>query len=109
MRDEKEDIMNDDKTLLIQLGKAQIVGMFARQDMGPAIDDSEFLPLVEVVLRAFETTQADTAIADELWEYALALYDRMCKEAEPTSTTAENRKLMQSYLLGKRRGKRPRR
>jgi hypothetical protein len=108
--DEKEDVMNDDdKMLLIQLGKAQIDGMFGRQDKGPAIDDSEFLPLVEVVLTAFETTQADNAIADELWEYALALFDRMCKEAEPTSTTAENRELMQSYLLGKRRGKRRRR
>ena len=78
--------------------------MFARQEEGPAIDDSEFLPLVEIVLTAFEKTHADDALADELWEYAFAVYDRMCKEAEPTSTTPENRELMQSYLLGKRRG-----
>ena len=102
--------MNDDsRTLLIQLGKAQIDAMFARQEDGPAIDDSEFLPLVEVVLTAFEKTASDDAVAEELWEYAFAVYDRMCKEAEPTSTTAENRELMQSYLLGKRRGKRRRR
>ena len=31
-----------------------------------------------------------------------AVYDRACKEAEPTSTTGENRKLMQKYLLGPR-------
>ena len=102
--------MNDDsRTLLIQLGKAQIDAMFARQEEGPAIDDSEFLPLVEVVLTAFEKTASDDAVAEELWEYAFAVYDRMCKEAEPTSTAAENRELMQSYLLGKRRGKRRRR
>src|SRR5262245_17218900 len=35
------DRMNDDsRTLLVRLGKAQIDGMFARQDEGPAIDDS---------------------------------------------------------------------
>ncbi len=102
--------MNDNnRTLVAQLGKAQIDGMFARQDEGPAIDDSEFLPLVEIVLTAFEKTLSDDTLADELWEYAFAVYDRMCKAVEPTSTTAENRKLMQSYLLGKRRGLRRRR
>ena len=102
--------MNDDNmALLVRLGQAQIDGMFARQEEGPAIDDSEFLPLVETVLTAFEKTQGDVTLADELWEYAFAVYDRMCKEAEPTSTANENRELMQSYLLGKRRGKRRRR
>jgi hypothetical protein len=102
--------MNDDsRTLLVRLGHAQVDGMFARQDEGPAIDDSEFLPLVETVLTAFEKTLSDDTLADELWEYAFAVYDRMCKEAVPTSTAAENRELMQSYLLGKRRGKRRRR
>jgi hypothetical protein len=104
------DPMNDDtRTLLIRLGKAQIDGLFARQEAGLAIDDSEFLPLVEVVLTAFEKTQADDTLADDLWEYAFAAYDRMCKEAVPTSTAAENRELMQNHLLGKRRGRRRRR
>lgn len=102
--------MNDDsRALLVRLGNAQIDGLFTRQDEGPALDDSEFLPLVEIVLTAFEKTQPDDTLADELWEYAFAVYDRMCKEAVPTSTTAENRELMQSYLLGKRQGKRRRR
>ncbi len=102
--------MNDDsRTLLLRLGKAQVDGMFARQDEGPAIDDSEFLPLVEIVLTAFEKAQGDDTLAEELWEYAYAVYDRMCKDAVPTSTAAENRELMRSYLLGKRRGKRRRR
>lgn len=98
-------LMDDSNpTLLLRLGKAQIDAMFARQEEGPAIDDSEFLPLVEVVLTAFEKT-ASVAVAEELWEYGFAVYDRICKEVEPDSTAAENRELMQSYLLGKRRDK----
>jgi hypothetical protein len=39
------DLMNDDsRMLLCRVGKAQIDGIFARQDKGPAVDDSEFLP-----------------------------------------------------------------
>jgi hypothetical protein len=83
--------------------------MFARQDKGPALDDSEFLPLVEIMLMAFEKTLIDATLAEELWDYAFSVYDRMCKEAVPTSTTAENRELMQTYLLGKRRVTRRRR
>src|SRR5262245_52410248 len=94
---------DDSRALLLRLGQAQIDGMFARQEEGPAIDDSEFLPLVEIVLTAFEKTQADDTLAEELWEYAFGVYDRMCKEADPSSTAAENRQLMRSYLLGKRR------
>lgn len=98
--------MTDDrKTLLAALGKAQIDGMFARQVRAP-VDDAEFLPLVEVVLTAFEKPPGDDVLAEELWEYAFAVYDRVCKEADPASTAAENRKLMRSYLLAKRRGTR---
>jgi hypothetical protein len=92
--------MNENgRTLLLRLGEAQIDAMFARQDDGPAIDDSDFLPLVEIVLTAFETTDGGDTVVEELWKYAYAVYDRMCKEVEPESTTEENRELMQSYLL----------
>ncbi len=65
------------------------------------IDDSQFLPFVEVVLTAFEAI--DLAVAAELWDHAYSVYDRICKEAEPQSTAVENQQLMQSYLLGERR------
>lgn len=93
---------NGSRPLLLRLGQAQIDAMFARQEDGPAIDDSEFLPLVEAVLTAFEKAEIDGSVVEELWGYAFAVYDRMCKEAEPDSTADENRELMQSYLLGKR-------
>src|SRR4051794_23218173 len=95
--------------LVVRLGKAQVDAMFDRQDKGPLIDDSEFLPLVESVLAAFETVGIDGEVVEGLWEYAYSRYDRACKEAEPTSTTADNIRLMRSYLLGPRRISRRRR
>ena len=94
-------LTDDNAQLLLALGKAQVDAMFLRQE-DYAVDDSEFLPLVEVVLDTFEVV-GDQEVAEQVWEYAFGMYDKVCKEAEPTSTTAENRQLMQSYLLGKRR------
>ena len=88
-------------SVLLALGKTQVDAMFRRQEVH-IVDDSEFLPLLEVVLTAFETTGIEREVAEQVWEYAFAVYDRACKEAEPSSTTAENRKLMQKYLLGPR-------
>ena len=94
--------MTDGKAkLLLALGKAQIDAMFQGQD-DYAVDDSEFLPLVEAVLNAFEAV-GQQKVGEQLWEYAFDAYDKDCKEANPRSTTAENRQLMLSYLLGKRR------
>jgi len=92
---------NDINGVLVALGKAQIDAMFRRQE-DHVVDDSEFMPLVEVMLNASETAGIDKAVAEEVWEYAFDVYDRFCKDADPNSTTAENRKLMQSYLLGPR-------
>lgn len=93
--------------LLVKLGKAQVDAMFRRQDDDP-VDDSEFLPLVEAALNAFETTGIEEAVAEAVWEHAFHVYDQACKEAAPESTTADNRRLMESYLLGKRRKRRKR-
>ena len=53
----------------------------------------------------WETIEAENP---ELWnEFKSndidAMIDHMCKEVDPDSTADENRELMQSYLLGKRR------
>jgi hypothetical protein len=100
-------MIDDSRTLAVRLGKAQIEAMFARQRVAP-LDDSEFLPMMEALLMAYEHVLSDASITEELWEYAFAVYDRLCKEAQPTSTTADNRKLMRSYLLGARGNRRQR-
>ena len=96
--------MSDDSVngLLVTLGKAQVDAMFCRQADYP-VDDSEFLPLVEAVLTGFEMAGIDEEVVEAVWEHAFYVYDQACKEAVPESTTADNRRLMQSYLLGKRR------
>jgi len=95
------DLTDDNAKLLLALGKAQVDAMFHRQG-DYAVDDSEFLPLVEVVLNAFEAV-GQQEVGEKLWEYAFDAYDKACKEANPSYTTTENRQLMLSYLLGKRR------
>jgi len=93
--------MNTDTgaTLAIRLGKAQIDAMFRRVGQH-AIDDSEFIPLLEVVLNAFETAGVGQAAVEELWQHAYVAYDSACREADPTYPFDENKKLMQKYLLG---------
>ena len=76
---------------------------------GPLIDDSEFVPLVEAVLMAFETAGVDVTVVEALWEYAYSRYDRACQEADPRHTREENVRLMRSYLRGPRRLNRRRR
>ncbi len=92
---------NELNALSLALGKAQMVGMFQRQEVH-ALDDSEFLLLLETVLTAFETTGIEKDVTEQIWEYAFAVYDRACHEADPSWTSAENRGLMQRYLLGPR-------
>ncbi len=92
---------SDTKEVLLALGKAQVDAMFRRLK-ARATDDSEFLPLLEAVLTAFETMGVDTEVVEELWEYAFAAFDQACKEAAPKFTTADNRKLMREHLLGPR-------
>ena len=102
--------MNDPcRELVLRLGKAQVDAMFGRQDEGPLIDDAEFVPLVEAVLRAFGAAGIDGQVVEELWEYAYSRYDRYCQQADPSFTTAENIRLMRTYLLGPRRIDRRRR
>ena len=87
---------------LLALGKSQVDAMFARQVDATAIDDSEFLPLLECVLTAFESHGLDPAGTDALWDYAYRVYDQACREADPDYGFGENRDLMRSYLCGPR-------
>lgn len=91
---------SETRSALIAVGKKQVDAFFKRQD-AHMIDDSEFLPLLEVMLISFENTLDETGV-DELWSYAFQTYDRLCKDAEPESSFEENQALMQSYLLGSR-------
>ena len=69
-------------TFAVSLGKEQIDAMFRRQAQY-STDDSEFVPLVEAVLTAFETVGVDQGAVEELWHHAYMAYDSACREADP--------------------------
>jgi len=91
------------RNTLLALGKVQVDAMFGRRAEITAIDDSEFLLLLECILIAFEAHGLDSEGADKLWDYAYHVYDRACREADPNYSFEENRDLMRSYLRGSRR------
>lgn len=66
--------------LLSRLGKAQVDAMFLRQEKDP-VDDSEFLPLLEAALNAFETAGVDEDVVEAVWEHTFLACDQACKEA----------------------------
>ena len=80
---------SETNSVVLALGKAQVDAMLRRQE-AYAIDDSEFLPLMEVVLTTFETTGIDKEIAEEVWEYAFAVLTgraRKPNQVQPPLTT----------------------
>jgi hypothetical protein len=94
--------ITDAEKALLALAKAQADAMFARQEDWTAIDDSEFVPLLECVLTAFEAHGLGQAAADERWDHAFRIYDRHCREHESEDTLEEQRDEMRSYLTGPR-------
>ena len=101
---------NDPKTMLLVLGKAQVDALFKIQmdDSVEMLDDSVFVPLVEMILGTFEDAGLDGDGVEQLWDYAYSAYDSACRGAEPDSPFTVNKRLMQSFLLGPRRKKRRR-
>jgi hypothetical protein len=61
------------------------------------------MPLLEVILGAFETIDLSPASVEAIWDHAYRVYDRLCRDADPNFTFEENRILMQSHLVGPRR------
>ena len=89
---------------LATLAKAQIEAMFRiREVPGTFLDDSDFVPLLEVLLTTFEETELAPEEIEEIWDYAYGVYDRLCREHAPSFTFAENKRLMRKYLAGPRK------
>ena len=101
---------NAPKAMLLVLGKKQVDALFKMQmdDSVEMLDDSVFVPLVEIILGTFEDAGLDGDGVEQLWDYAYSAYDSACRGAEPDSPFTVNKRLMQSFLLGPRRKKRRR-
>jgi hypothetical protein len=84
--------------LVVRLGKAQVDAMFGRQDHGPILDDSEFLPLVESVLTAFETAGIDSEVVEELWAIPWSLAGGIAGVLVGPNLVAQERRPLGSFL-----------
>ena len=59
--------------------------------------------MLEAVIAPYATTGLDAAGVEEIWSHAYSVYDRLCREADPSFTLEENKRLLQSYMTGPRR------
>lgn len=89
----------DAQAILTQLGRIQIKDLFAHNLQHP-LDDSEFLPLLDTLIRSFTSAGLSASGVAELLRHACELYHRLCQEDEPESTFEANMELMFSYLPG---------
>ncbi|MSR65083.1 MAG: hypothetical protein EXS18_04805 [Verrucomicrobiae bacterium] len=92
----------DTEAALLRLGKIQLEDWFAYNSRKP-IDDSEFIPLLDILIESFARAGLSARLVQRLRGHACELYHRYCREAEPESTLEANMELMFSYLPGPRR------
>lgn len=84
---------------MLRLGKIQINDLFARAAQ-QALDDSDFIPLLETLVESFSRACLGAAQVKELRRYVCEVYHRCCQAAQPESTFEENMELMFSFLPG---------
>ncbi|MGD0253509.1 MAG: hypothetical protein ABSC01_12535 [Verrucomicrobiota bacterium] len=92
----------DTEAALLRLGKIQIEDLFAHYGR-QSLDDSEFIPLLDILIESFARARLSAVRVKELRRHACELYHRCCQEAEPESTLESNMELMFSYLSGSSR------
>jgi LexA DNA binding domain len=83
-------------------GKAQLDNLFAHNDRNP-IDDSEFLPLLDVIIESFAEAGQSAVVVKQLRRRACELYDRCCRQKAPNSTREANLELMFGFLPAAKR------
>jgi hypothetical protein len=85
------------ETTLLRFGKIQLDHWFNYNDQKP-LDDSEFVPLLDMLIDSFAHAGLSAAFVEQLRRHACDLFHRYCQQAEPQTTFEENIDLMFSYL-----------
>ena len=83
--------------ILLAIGRRQVDAMFEFTERDP-IDDEMFVPMLANLVKCFQYRKVPMGMADQIWDYAIEVYDKLCKEAEPESTYEENKAHMLSFL-----------
>jgi len=87
----------DIETMLLRFGKGQLEHWFNYNDQKP-LDDSEFVPLLDMLIGSFAHADLSAASVEQLRRHACELYHRHCQQAAPRTTFKENIEIMLSYL-----------
>jgi repressor LexA len=87
----------DTQIILLGFGKSQIDHWFSYNDEKP-LDDSEFIPLLNMLIDSFAHAGLSTTQVERLRRHACEVYDRYCRKAAPETTFEENVELMFSFL-----------
>ena len=87
----------DAETTLLRFGKAQLEHWFNYNDQKP-IDDSEFVPLLDMLIDSFAHAGLSATGVVKLRRHACDLFHRYCQQAAPETTFEENAEIMLSYL-----------
>ena len=87
----------DTKTTLLRFGKSQLEHWFSYNDQKP-LDDSEFVPLLDMLIDSFAHAGLSAAPIEQLRRHACQVYHRYCQQTAPETTFEENIELMFSYL-----------
>jgi repressor LexA len=87
----------DMETTLLRFGKAQLEHWFNYNDQKP-LDDSEFVPLLDMLIDTFAQAGLSAALVECLRRHACDLFHRHRLQAAPETTFEENAEIMFSYL-----------
>ena len=87
----------DMETTLLRFGKAQLEHWFNYNDRKP-LDDSEFVPLLDMLIDSFAHAGLSAAPVERLRRHACQMYHRHCQQSAPQSTFKENIDLMFGHL-----------
>jgi repressor LexA len=87
----------DMETMLLRFGKGQLEHWFNYNDQKP-LDDSEFVPLLDMLIDSFVHAGLSAASVGQLRRHACEVYHRYCQQTEIETTFEENLDLMFSYL-----------
>ena len=87
----------DKEIILLRFGKSQIDHWFSYNDQ-KHLDDSEFIPLLDMLIDSFAHAGLSTVRVEGLRRNACEAYDRYCRKAATETTFEENVELMFSFL-----------
>ena len=87
----------DKEIILLRFGKSQIDHWFSYNDQ-KHLDDSEFIPLLDMLIDSFAHAGLSTVRVEGLRRHACEAYDRYCRKAATETTFEENVELMFSFL-----------